>query len=130
MISKCMDCSEYKSCNMASGIKNAMVLVCPYYVKGERNPCETMKMIGDIAPIVAHKEGSRIRRTAGQIVEFKNDEVCQIKDVFKSLPSLFTATEFKEACIMIYGKKCALTRDIKKNYLKSNGKGFYINQKI
>lgn len=129
MISKCMDCSEFKSCNMASSGPNTAVLFCPDYKRGSRNPCNSVKMIGEPSIIIVSKEsGTKSRRTTKQLIEDKSDIMLNVKKVFVSLPELFTATEYKEACISLFGQKIALTKEIKKKYLKSNGKGFYINQ--
>lgn len=128
MISKCVDCAEFTNCNVASSGPNSCVLFCPYYKQGIENPCNTMKLIGKSYLIVSKETEVKIRRNAKQIVDDQSEIMSQVKNVFKSLPELFTATDYKDACILLTGKKIALTKEIKKKYLKSNGKGFYINQ--
>lgn len=122
MKSRCQNCANYNDCRVAAGIDGLYVIECPDYVKGETNPCESMKRLGDDTTMVL-KEISKSKSKENQ-----KDILSKVEEVLKELPPLFNNKDFKEACVLVVGGKLSLTREVKGKYLKSNGKGYYINK--
>jgi hypothetical protein len=123
MKSKCVDCSNFNSCTAAS-VEGAYMVSCPDYKKGKINPCVTMRLISDKMAVT--KTVTK-RKTKKEVKQSKNDSLSHVLKVFAKLPKLFNATDYKETSIRMFGNTVPLTRDIKKSYLKPDGKGHYIN---
>ena len=68
------------------------------------------------------------RRTKKQITQSQNDALSHAIELFEKLPPLFTPTEFKEKGILLFGEAVPMTKELRKEYLRPNGKGKYINK--
>lgn len=119
-----MDCANFNSCT-AAGVDGACVISCPDYIRGKRTPCATMRHINEA--IAKVKTTSTTRRTPKQVKQSKKDDSIQVVKVFERLPKLFTATDYKQMSIQVFGSVVPLSKKVKKEHLKPDGKGHYIN---
>jgi hypothetical protein len=127
MKSKCLDCANFNECQAASGVVSMVMLSCPDYVRGKaKNPIQNMKMLGE--SYFEKPKTEKKRRTKKQITQSQNDALSHAIELFEKLPPLFTPTEFKEKGILLFGEAVPMTKELRKEYLRPNGKGKYINK--